>query len=118
MSIWKDWDDRARAEHAAQVAAGRHDAGCEWRAAGHFLCNCSKRRREASGFTTPPGPLEFSPPECPKCGEFTTHDGDCFCCYVCHVAWPDPHQPGEFTDDHGVLDTSRWDDPGAADAGP
>jgi hypothetical protein len=96
---------RAAREHAAEVAAGKHDGDCEWRDR-HWLCHCAKRRRIAAGFTEPPGPLIYRNPECPRCLNPVSHDGDVFVCDGCRVQWSptDFDDPGEFTDDYGVLD--------------
>src|SRR5665647_162533 len=99
------------ARHAATVEAGEHDELCEWRDAGHFLCNCSKRRREAAGFTKAPS-LVHRYPLCDRCWEEVNHTGDSWECERCHVSWRlgrGDDDRGEFTDDYGVLDTSPWD---------
>jgi hypothetical protein len=103
---------RADALHAEQVAQGLHDAECEWDK-NHRLCHCSKRRREAEGFTTPPDEdLYFPPPDCPHCAGDLEFDGDGFSCYKCRLSW-DSRGSGSsarFTDDYG--DLSRCEEHG------
>lgn len=108
-----DYFARVRERHQIEVAAGQHDARCEWRDAGHFLCLCAKRRRLAAGRTEAPT-LLFSYPTCDGCDDEVTHNGDSWECLTCGVIWPSgagDGVPGTWTDDHGeALDTSRWDD--------
>lgn len=96
-----------RTRHAKSVARGEHDGECEWSAEENFhICNCSKRRREAAGFTTPPTEdLDFPPPDCPHCYKDLEHDGDGWNCYACHLSWNSSGSgtSAEFTDDHGDL---------------
>lgn len=113
----QEWTERVVARHEEQVIAGEHDTACEWRANGHFICNCAARRRKAAGYTEPPEALSFSNPTCPRCYTETEHDGDCYRCEPCAVHWPDPNEPAEFTDDHGDLDVAKWDAAKAAQAG-
>lgn len=98
---------RSLERHAEQVAKGEHDGQCEWSEEENFwLCNCSKRRREAEGFTTPPTEdLYFPPPDCPKCDGELDFDGDGFRCYRCHLSWSSDGlgSSAQFTDDHGDL---------------
>jgi hypothetical protein len=100
--------------HEQQVIEGKHDDECEFRANGHYLCNCAARKRKASGYTEPPGELIHRAPDCPRCYEEVEHDGDCFRCDRCSVHWPDPNGEAEFTDDHGPLDMKSWDEAKAA----
>jgi len=106
------WHARCNREHRAELAKGLlHDPECEWREAGHFLCHCSKRRRIANGHTEPPGELIINYPTCPRCRNEVTHDGDSYVCDTCSVSWNSSYgDEGEFTDDYGDLDTSRWDE--------
>lgn len=105
-----DWEARCMAAHAADVARGLHDDQCEYgrvlRRSRLMLCNCSKRRRELAGFTTPPSEdLHFPPPDCTRCNSELDHDGDCWRCYACCLAW-ESNGSGEscsFTDDFGDL---------------
>ena len=103
---WLDeWRRRVVAEHVGAVARGKHDDVCEWRSNGHLVCNCSKRRREAAGYTEPPGELIHQYPLCPRCGDEVNHDGDSFYCGPCCVAW-DSSGEAYFTDDMGDLTES------------
>lgn len=115
MTAPTDFFESTRRHHASEVEQGLHDSECEWRDNGHFLCNCSKRRRIADGYTTPPGPLIFRAPDCPRCHNETYHDGDGFACDGCHVHWPDPDMDAEFNDDHGELDPAPYDQRRAAE---
>lgn len=100
---WADeFNARCAAEYAEQVAAGRHDRECE-QGDGFWICNCSKRRRVAQGRVTPPGDLEFPPPDCPTCEREVWHDGDGWCCDRCALSWSSNGTGAEFTDDHGDL---------------
>jgi hypothetical protein len=111
----QEWHDRVHASHAKEVEAGLHDEQCEWRAVGHFLCNCSPRKRAAEGYTEPPGALEFSNPSCPRCYTEVEHDGDSYRCDPCCATWPDPHTQAEFMDDHGELENmDHWNERQAA----
>lgn len=99
----QEFAERAAKSHAESVARGEHDDRCEYLAEpGFYLCNCSKRSREARGFTTPPE-LEHQYPICLGCEEEVDHDGDCFTCPRCAVNWPTSNGPGEFYDDYGDL---------------
>lgn len=99
--------------HEAAVARGEHDGQCEWRAPGFYLCHCSKRRREAIGFTKPPAEaLYFAPPACPRCGNDVDHDGEGWQCYVCRISWDPDGTGAEFTDDYGddlAEDLANWE---------
>jgi|SRR5699024_10387978 len=101
-----DFFASSRQRHYAEVDDGKHDEQCEWRPWGFYLCHCSKRARQAQGYTQPPGPLGYSYPTCPRCYEETDHDGDSFRCYGCKVSWNPNNQDdeGEFVDDHGELE--------------
>lgn len=104
MSLADFWA-RIEKHHAASVAAGEHDPACEW-TPGFYLCNCSKRRREANGITTVPREdLDFPPPSCPRCSGDLDHDGDGWLCLPCHLAWNSSGvgDTARFTDDHGDL---------------
>ena len=110
MSIEHFWE-RANQRHAEEVEAGKHDAECEWSAEENFrLCHCSKRRREAEGFTEPPTEdLYFPPPDCPHCDRELGHDGDGWVCRSCRLAWntDGSGESAHFTDDHGDLSRCR-----------
>jgi hypothetical protein len=111
MSTLDEWSKQLAVKHRAEVADGQHDERCEWHEAGHYLCHCSKRRREAEGFTEGPF-LVYQSPLCDRCWKSVDHDGDGWRCYACNVQWDTDgyEQRGEFTDDHGDLDESykRW----------
>jgi len=109
----QEWHDRANAHHRAEVDKGLHDEKCEWREAGHFLCNCRKRRRIAEGRTVPPR-LYWNYPTCTGCWREVSHDGDGYVCEHCHVAWDSragDDDQGEWSDDYGDLDPTPWDRP-------
>ena len=102
MSGVDDFFAGLRDRHAAEVAEGKHDDACEWRANGHYLCHCSKRRREAAGFSEPPTEeLYFPPPACPRCDQDLDHDGDSWRCYTCQLAWDNDGSHAHYTDDYG-----------------
>lgn len=111
----KDWAaehfERVAADCAASVARGEHDEKCEFDVRGFYLCHCSKRRREAEGFTEPPtDSLEFPPPLCPRCEEELHHD-EGFYCPGCCLAWDSDHRTARFTDDFGddlAADAASW----------
>lgn len=109
MSIFDQFSETLTARHATQVTAGLHDGGCEWRENGYWICNCSKRKREAEGYTTPPGDLIFEYPTCPRCHKTVDHDGDSFSCENCKCRWDSSGQDATFNDDHGDLDPTEWD---------
>jgi hypothetical protein len=111
----QSWHERVHAQHAEEVATGLHDEQCEWRAVGHFLCNCSPRKRAAEGYTEPPGELIHNYPTCPRCYEGVDHDGDSYVCRPCKVYWSSPTGPATFTDDHGELENmDHWNERQAA----
>ncbi len=104
MSWHDEWVKRCAEQHAAECAAGKHDEACEY--SGRIkLCHCSKRRREAAGYTEPPGELIFNSPSCPRCYEDVVHDGDTFGCEPCCVTWDERGIEAEFTDDYGTIDS-------------
>jgi hypothetical protein len=109
---WNDrWHARMRERHVAAVARGEHDDLCEYRVEGFYICHCSKRAREAAGFTEPPaGELHFPPPSCPRCDQDLDFD-DSWVCSTCHVRWDRHGTDAEFTDDYGDLaaDLARWE---------
>lgn len=105
-----EWHARAGANHALQVERGLHDPQCEWRPNGHFLCHCSKRKRERDGKTTPPGALIFGHPTCPGCREEVDHDGDSYRCDNCKVTWSSDGETSSFYDDYGDIDPAPWDE--------
>ena len=96
--------------HQEAVERGEHDGQCEWREGGFFICNCSKRRRIAAGYTEPPGELIYEMPICPRCDKHVDHDGDSFTCPRCCVFW-NADGTAEFYDDHGDLtaDLAKWE---------
>lgn len=99
------WLERCRTQHEEAVRAGLHDDRCEYDIdSGFMLCHCSKRRREAAGHTTPPGPLVFVEPYCPRCDAHVYHDGDSFVCERCCCHWDRHGEEAEFTDEYGNLD--------------
>jgi hypothetical protein len=99
--------ERARQAHILAVERGEHDEQCEWgttrKSVVLMLCHCSKRRRERNGFTTPPGPLIYNAPSCPRCYDTAVFNGDVWECRPCLVIWPDENGDAEFTDDYGDL---------------
>lgn len=109
-----EWSERVAADHQASVERGEHDEKCEFDVQGFYLCHCSKRRREAAGFTTPPTDhLEFPPPDCPRCNKELGHDGERWNCAGCSLTW-DSNGDGRsasFTDDFGddlAGDAEQW----------
>jgi hypothetical protein len=98
-----EWHERVVSHHRAAVERGEHDDQCEFDVQGFYLCHCSKRRREAAGFTKPPTDnLEFPPPCCPRCDEELTHE-EGWLCQGCSLFW-DSNGAGDsarFTDTHG-----------------
>lgn len=106
-----DFWQRAKAAYAAAVERGEHDALCEWRPEGFYICGCSKRSREADGYVKPPGELIHLAPVCPRCDNDVVHDGDTFTCYSCKVHWPDAYGTAEFFDDYGdvAADLAKWE---------
>lgn len=113
----QEWAAKVAKRHEAEVVEGLHDNECEWRANGHYLCLCSKRRRIAAGYTEPPGDLIFNDPSCPRCGEDVPFDGDGWTCSPCNATWTNATGDAYFNDDHGDLDIARWDAAKAAQAG-
>jgi hypothetical protein len=110
----EEWKAKIASQYAAAVERGEHDDRCEHDSGGFYLCHCSKRRREAEGFTEPPTEnLFFPPPDCPRCDEVLTHDGDGWVCGECSLSW-DSDGDGRsisFTDDFGddlAGDAARW----------
>jgi len=108
------WKNQVIDRYEQERTDGLHDYRCEWRARGFWMCNCSKRRREAKGFTEPPkDDLYFPPPECPRCHYGLGHDGDGWVCPDCRLSW-DSNGAGssvKFTDDNGDLAASlaHWE---------
>lgn len=96
-----DWRTGLRTRYEEQKRNGMHDDRCEWRPNGHFICNCRKRKRIASGFTELPGDLYFPPPSCPRCSADVDFDGDSWICHHCGVAWHSDGSDARFTDDMG-----------------
>jgi hypothetical protein len=111
------WATKVRERHQKELVDGLHDQDCEFRSEGFWLCHCSKRRREARGFTTPPNDdLYFPPPYCngPDCYNVLEHDGDSWRCYTCNLSWDSAGSgsSARFTDDYGpdlATEVSRWD---------
>lgn len=105
-----EWEARCTAQHADEVVRGLHDDECEYgrrlKRSILMLCNCSKRKRERDGFTTPPDEdLYFPPPMCSRCDGGLDHDGDQWCCYACCLSWDSDGRGStcRFTDDFGDL---------------
>ncbi len=107
--------------HAAEVVDGKHDVQCEFgtyresanpwekgatRVTQVWMCHCSKRRREAEGYTEPPGPVVQQMPLCPRCHREVDWD-DGFRCDACCAYWSDttPEAPAAFMDEYGDLGT-------------
>lgn len=97
--------------YAASVERGEHDDLCEYDVRGFYLCHCSKRRREAEGFTEPPGDeLYFPPPSCPRCDDDLDFD-EGWACRRCHLHWNERGVDAEFTDDYGddlAEESAKW----------
>jgi hypothetical protein len=115
--LMAEWEARGMAAHEAEVINGLHDDECEYgrtlKKARLLLCNCSKRRRESAGYTTPPDEdLYFRAPDCPRCDSELDHDGDSFNCYECCLSWDSNGAGGScsFTDDFGDLSGSEAPD--------
>jgi hypothetical protein len=100
MTTTEDFFADIKRRHYESVARGEHDDQCEWRP-GFYLCHCSKRRREAAGYTEPPGELIYQAPLCPRCYKETAHNGDGFACEPCRVTWDSDGVTATFTDDYG-----------------
>lgn len=100
--------ERAMESHQAEVERGEHDTQCEF-VLRPYLCHCSKRRREAAGYTTPPDALIWQQPICPRCDEEVSSDGDSFTCEQCCASWDKNGENAEFYDDYG----DGLDDPSA-----
>jgi hypothetical protein len=92
--------EKAMQSHAEAVARGEHDDQCEY-IAHPYICHCSKRRREAQGFTAPPEDLIFDTPICPRCYKNVTCDGDSYVCSNCAVSWNADGSGAAFIDDYG-----------------
>jgi hypothetical protein len=109
--LMAEFEARAMERHAADVARGLHDDACEYgkrlsNGTRLLLCHCSKRRREAKGFTAPPREdLYFPPPDCPRCDGDLDHDGDSWNCYECSLSWESNGSGSSchFTDDYGDI---------------
>lgn len=99
------WAAGMRERYRAARALGLHGDECEQRE-NFYLCNCSKRAREARGLTNAPE-ISFRSPLCDGCDEQVYHDGDAWRCETCATTWSSDAgdgDQGEFYDDHGVLD--------------
>lgn len=84
------------------LAARLHDDACERRER-FYICNCSKRRRVASGLVTVPTVgLYFPPPTCPSCYVELTFSGDGWDCEDCSLTWNSAGDASSarFTDDN------------------
>ncbi len=109
-----EWAERVAAIYRAAVERGEHDDQCEFDVAGFYLCHCSKRKREAAGFTKPPRDEPFfPPPKCPHCHEWLEHDGDGWNCGECSLRWDSngAADSARFTDVYGddlAADAERW----------
>lgn len=109
----KEWTERCAANYQAEAERGEHDEQCEYDVRGFYLCHCSKRRREAAGFTKPPTDnLEFPPPCCPRCDEELTYE-EGWDCRRCSLSWDSDGdgRSASFTDTFGddlAADAERW----------
>lgn len=107
----EEWIAKNATRYYEAVARGDHDEDCEYDVRGFYLCHCSKRRREAAGFTEPPSDeLYFPPPSCPRCDEDLDFD-DGWACRECRVHWSANGSDAEFTDEYGdtlAEDSARW----------
>lgn len=110
-SVMERFKAQAIESYRQALERGEHDGQCEWRPSGFYVCNCSKRAREARGFTEPPGALIFQMPICPGCYEEVQHDGDSYTCPRCCVDWDKSGVVASFYDDHGDLtaDLAKWE---------
>ena len=104
-AFWEEWTAKCQKRYDDELAAGLHDRSCE-QAPNFRICHCSKRRREAEGYTEPPGELIHQYPLCPRCYCEVGHDGDSFHCDDCRATWPDSHGTAEFADEYGDLSHS------------
>lgn len=108
-----EWRERIEVNYLAAVERGEHDEQCEFDVRGFYLCHCSKRRREAAGFTEPPTDnLEFPPPCCPRCDEDLSFEEGWFCT-GCSLSWDSDGAAHSvrFTDlcgDDLAGDAERW----------
>lgn len=93
---------RIEAEYDSELARGEHDETCESRERSR-ICHCAKRRREATGHTTPPGELIHQAPLCPRCMGEVHVDADGFECRPCSASWGFDGIEASFTDDYGDL---------------
>ena len=97
-----NWNAQELERFAEAMLLDLHDEQCEQRERSS-LCHCSKRRREAEGFTEPPM-IYFQDPVCGHCGGVVGSDGDNWACPRCKVAWPmraGDGDRGEFLDEYG-----------------
>lgn len=89
------------------MAKIEHDEQCERDESGYRVCHCEKRERLARGVTELPE-LIIQNPICNNCYKETWHDGDCYRCDNCHVAWStdasDGDKADQFTDDYDWTD--------------
>lgn len=99
----ENWNARKLDRFREALDLELHDEECEQRERSS-LCHCSKRRREAAGFTEPPH-IEFHAPCCGRCGNEVHFDADYFRCDTCSTTWSTRASDGDrgtFNDDHGA----------------
>jgi hypothetical protein len=96
--IPEDLAQRWAREHQAEVDAGKHDESCEYKP-GHWICDCSRRRRIDEGNTEPLGELIQHNPDCPRCYQEVEFDGDCFVCQTCCGVWSTDLTWSHFSDE-------------------
>ena len=104
--------ERILSKHRTEVLAGLHDEKCEWRDERFLLCHCSKRRREAEGFTEPLEDLHFPSQFCPRCNSDLEYYGDGWNCETCHTSWDADGTNARFTDCYGddlAEEVAAWD---------
>lgn len=81
------WVDSMRDRYLREVSLNQHDDGCEFTDT-FWICECPRRRREASGFTELPGPLIWQAPRCPRCRDTVRDDaGVGWICETCNIEW-------------------------------
>lgn len=112
MNSLDKWNQAIATRYAEAVERGDHDEQCEYDVRGFYLCHCSKRRREAAGYTeVPDEELYFPPPSCPRCDDDLENDDGHWRCRDCRLIWDQYGRDAKFTDNHGdslVEDSARW----------
>jgi hypothetical protein len=100
------WVEGMRERYLAEVALNQHDDQCEFTAT-FWLCECPRRRREASGFTELPGALIWQVPTCPRCHASVRDEaGVGWMCVTCNVEWSRDGDQSLFLDVLG--DDDEW----------